>query len=385
MPGRQLYYLLQDFAPEDIYNADETGLFFKLQPDRSLVYKGEDCRGGKRAKERITILPTSNMTGTDKLPLLVIHHALNPRIFQQKRIKHASLPVDYHANKNAWMTSEIFTQWLKKLDKKMTRKRRKIAMVVDNCRAHPNINSSLQSIKLVFLPPNTTSVTQPMDQGIIACMKQNYRRHLVQHGMLKAMDAGQDFSWNVLDAIYGIVKAWQQIPASTIAKCFGHCGFLPPQPLPVEEDEEDDIPLAELARRLRDGGMQVTDQDMQDYITVDVDVSTSAPMTIEALASEVMTMEAKEEEEEEDEPEPEPTAPKKPPTQAQMLDMLDQFKDAACSADDGDDWWHHINGLEKLLLKRTSKKKQRKIADFFNVPATPRAPVVATESARTSL
>ncbi|GFU89792.1 HTH CENPB-type domain-containing protein [Trichonephila clavipes] len=37
--------LLQDYAPEDVYNADEFGLFFKLMPDKSFVFKNETCHG----------------------------------------------------------------------------------------------------------------------------------------------------------------------------------------------------------------------------------------------------------------------------------------------------------------------------------------------------
>ena len=35
--------LLKKYKPEDIYNADETGLFYKLQPDHTLAFKGEKC------------------------------------------------------------------------------------------------------------------------------------------------------------------------------------------------------------------------------------------------------------------------------------------------------------------------------------------------------
>ena len=113
----------------------------------------------------------SNMDGSDKLPLLVIGKAANPRCF--KNVK--SLPVQYHANTKAWITSEIFVSWVKELDKKMKKKNRKIALVVDNCPAHPQI-PGLQSVELVFLPPNTTSKTQPMDQGIIQNLKVHYRK-----------------------------------------------------------------------------------------------------------------------------------------------------------------------------------------------------------------
>jgi len=57
--------------------------------------------------------------------------------------------LEYQANKEAWMRSEIFIDWLHKLDKKMTKLKKSIVMIVDNCPAHPLV-PGLQSIKLVF-------------------------------------------------------------------------------------------------------------------------------------------------------------------------------------------------------------------------------------------
>eukprot|EP00731_Ephydatia_muelleri_P001316 Em0001g1316a len=39
--------LLSQYKPEDVYNADETGLFYKLKPDKSLCFKNEKCTGAK--------------------------------------------------------------------------------------------------------------------------------------------------------------------------------------------------------------------------------------------------------------------------------------------------------------------------------------------------
>ncbi|XP_062567409.1 tigger transposable element-derived protein 4-like [Saccostrea cucullata] len=58
--------LLDKYNPSDIYNADETGLFFRLLPDKTLEFKGVDCHGGKSSKDRLTM--TENTS--DLLPAL---------------------------------------------------------------------------------------------------------------------------------------------------------------------------------------------------------------------------------------------------------------------------------------------------------------------------
>ena len=54
-----------------------------------------------------------------------------------------------------------------------------MALVTDNCPAHPHIKN-LKSIKLFFVPPNTTSTTQPMDQDILRSLKAKYHKDIVQ-------------------------------------------------------------------------------------------------------------------------------------------------------------------------------------------------------------
>lgn len=60
---QQVPGLLHGYSDDDIYNADETGLFFKCLPNKTLAYKNEACHGGKMSKERITVLPIMNMSG----------------------------------------------------------------------------------------------------------------------------------------------------------------------------------------------------------------------------------------------------------------------------------------------------------------------------------
>jgi hypothetical protein len=50
---------------------DETGLFWKGVPNRSLVLQGEKCKVGRLAKERITIALFCSVTGEKFKPLVI--------------------------------------------------------------------------------------------------------------------------------------------------------------------------------------------------------------------------------------------------------------------------------------------------------------------------
>lgn len=59
--------------PAQIYNADETGLNYKMLPRKTLASKLDEAAWGhKKNKERVTVLVCSNAEGTHKLPLLII-------------------------------------------------------------------------------------------------------------------------------------------------------------------------------------------------------------------------------------------------------------------------------------------------------------------------
>ena len=141
--------LLSNYSLENVYNADEYGLFFQCLPNKFSQLKTEKCSGGKHSKIRITGLAAVNAVGS-KLPMFVIGKAKKPRCF--------TLPCRYRAQKKSWMDGVLFEEWVRGLNKKFESEKRKVALIIDNCPAHPIIDN-LSHIKLVFLPPNTTSVS----------------------------------------------------------------------------------------------------------------------------------------------------------------------------------------------------------------------------------
>lgn len=219
--------LLNEYSEDDIYNADESALFYECLPNRTMAFKGDKCSGGKRSKVRLTLLFCCNMSGSDKRKLLLIGKSAKPRCF--KNVDVSRLPVQYTANKKAWMTGDLWNQWLTAFDHSMERAKRKVLLVVDNASSHHRTASSaLRAVKLMFLPPNATSMIQPCDQGIIQSFKLHYRTAILRR-LLLHLEVTQDvsnFSINILDAIGLCNGAWMKVAAETIQGCFRHAGFV---------------------------------------------------------------------------------------------------------------------------------------------------------------
>jgi hypothetical protein len=127
----------------------------------------------KNAKER-TVLQHLNIDGKNEWVPIVVGKSLKPHCF--KNIK--KLPVTYYANKNMWMTTTIFTQFLLVLNTFKGVQGRNILLPVDNCAAHPQDMSFIRNVKVVYYPPNRTSMSQPLDLCIIRWCKQFYTKHL---------------------------------------------------------------------------------------------------------------------------------------------------------------------------------------------------------------
>lgn len=140
----------------------------------------------------------------------------------------------------------------------MKMRKRKIVLVLDNATSHSH-SLTLSNVNLQFLPPNTTSKLQPLDLGIIRAFKARYRKHMLKHLLTKidSCENGTSLtkSISVLDAIYWIMKSWNETKDITIQKCFQDAGFPsvnPEQPTNQDgDDPDDDIPLAHLSRLIQ--------------------------------------------------------------------------------------------------------------------------------------
>ncbi|GET61132.1 CENP-B homolog protein 2-like [Rhizophagus irregularis DAOM 181602=DAOM 197198] len=95
----ELREILQAYKLKDIWNCDETALFWRLEPSKTIAH--DPVLGKKCPKERVSILATCNASGDERLPLVFIHKYETPRAL--KGIEKRSLPVWYYWNSKAWM------------------------------------------------------------------------------------------------------------------------------------------------------------------------------------------------------------------------------------------------------------------------------------------
>ena len=220
--------IVSGYAQRDIWNLDETGLFWKALPDKGFAEKASKCKGGKKIKVRITVALIVDALGETQRPI-VIGMSANPRCF--KNVKKDQLPVDYYSQKKAWMTGEILNDVLLKINRRLQVSKRSILLLLDNAGCHPaDMKGRFSNTKIIFLPPNTTSMLQPLDLGIIQNFKVHYRKLFLGFILTKIDECSNASeivkSVTILHSIRWIAQAWAQVRQDTIQKCFRRAGVL---------------------------------------------------------------------------------------------------------------------------------------------------------------
>uniref|UniRef100_A0A8C4KDL9 Tigger transposable element derived 4 n=1 Tax=Dromaius novaehollandiae TaxID=8790 RepID=A0A8C4KDL9_DRONO len=213
-----LPYYLNDYQPKNVFNVKETGLLYQMLPNNTFSFKGETCSVGKLSREQITVVVGTNMDGSEKLPLLVIGKNRSPRCFKDVK----SLPVDYEANDMAWMTPEVFEQWVRKLDGRFQAQQRRVVIFVDPLPAHSEVKN-LKAVELVFFPPDASSCIA-MKQGVIRSLKVKYRHCLIKRFVDCVVD-NKEFMLTLLDAVEMLHLCWRKVAPETIVKSYKEAGF----------------------------------------------------------------------------------------------------------------------------------------------------------------
>lgn len=181
------------------------------------------------------------------------------------------------------MTQEVFRKIMKSFNNRMIREKRHVLLLLDNAAVHES-GLLLSNVKLQFLPPNTTSHTQPLDAGIIANFKNHYRNIQYKHVSLKysALTKNSDdtngqvhlpsttttlsnsssskpYYWiTQLQAMNWIRVAWDKVESTTIQNSWRHTKLI------KDQNAEEDLPSSNFVSNVELEDIEFNEEENQD-------------------------------------------------------------------------------------------------------------------------
>jgi DDE superfamily endonuclease/Fission yeast centromere protein N-terminal domain/Tc5 transposase DNA-binding domain len=238
---RSIRTLCGEYKEEDIYNMDTTGLFWRYSPSSGL--SSQPQAGIKKDKARITLTLCTNFTGSDRLPVWIIGKAQQPHALRSVNL--AALNIVWRANQKAWMNQIIMIEWLQWFYHYI-RSDRQILLLMDNLKCHKigvELAPPPENIRIQWLPSNSTSLYQPLDQGIIQNLKIYYKKQWLRYMIYQyEQNINPTTTMNLYNSLIWISRSWNNdIMSSTIYQCFRKSTILEIEPLSLPTDPVPDL------------------------------------------------------------------------------------------------------------------------------------------------
>jgi hypothetical protein len=113
-------------------------------------------------------------------------------------------------------------RWVKELDVQFRSQNRHVALTLDNFTGH-TITYKPTHIELIYFEPNLTPYVQPLDAGIIRCVKAHYRKASCARAV--DMDEAGESDIYLLKIMLMVRQAWDAVTSETITNCWKHTGI----------------------------------------------------------------------------------------------------------------------------------------------------------------
>nr|XP_033816160.1 tigger transposable element-derived protein 1-like [Geotrypetes seraphini] len=192
------FVISEGYVSNQVFNCDETGLFWKKMPRRTYISEEEkSVPGHKPMKDRLTLLVCCNASEDCKIKSLLVYHSENPRVFKKNDIIKSKLNVMWRPNVKAWVTRQFFTEWIHEefashVKAYLQEKNLpiKALFVLDNTPAHP---PGLKDNLRCFEVTNETELT----------LQKFWKDH-----------------YNILHCLRIIEKAWREVSFRTLVSAW---------------------------------------------------------------------------------------------------------------------------------------------------------------------
>lgn len=221
---------LKDVPPENIVNYDETNL--RDDPGKKKVIVKRGCKYPERvmnsSKSSTSLMFSAAGDGT-MLPVYVVYKAVHLYdSWTSDGPKHAR----YNRTKSGWFDTACFEDWVRTVAipycKKLPGKK---FLIGDNLSTHISleaINLCLKhDIHFIFLPANSTHLTQPLDVAFFAPLKRNWREILGKWKMGPGRNLPSVPKDKFPRLLNNLLKAIMTNASNSIKSGFRKCGIVP--------------------------------------------------------------------------------------------------------------------------------------------------------------
>uniref|UniRef100_A0A8C5W8W6 HTH CENPB-type domain-containing protein n=1 Tax=Leptobrachium leishanense TaxID=445787 RepID=A0A8C5W8W6_9ANUR len=247
----------EGYVAQQVFNCDETGLFWKKLLNRTYITQEEKALPG----HKLTLLLCANASADLKIKQLLVYHSQTPRAFKEQNVNKARLPVMWRANTKAWVTRQLFMEWLHEVFAPTVKKYlsdnqlpERCLLLMGNAPAHPpalvdDMDAEYDFIKVKFLPPQRD--TSSAAHGPASDLQ-----------LQEALHKGKHF--NVLHCINLIDKAWEQVTYRTLNSAWGK---LWPECVAQRDMEEFDAQVVEeIVSMGKTMGLDVDSADIEELV-----------------------------------------------------------------------------------------------------------------------
>lgn len=221
--------------PEFIINYDETNL--TDDPKTKLMI----FRKGSKHPERI--MNTTKSSTSIMFALTATGVLLDPYVvFKGERLQDTwmmggPLHTHYNVSKSGWFDSDTFVDWFKKVVVRFAERNaqgKEVALIGDNLASHMSLEvvtlCEKYKIRLIFLPPNSTHLLQPLDVGVFGPLKCAWKHVLTEWKETDGKHATTLPKWTLprllLQLLHAMEPRWPQLAVSA----FRTCGIYPLDP-----------------------------------------------------------------------------------------------------------------------------------------------------------